>query len=229
VTVCCLLVVGLPLDRIGYNARVQSLALLPWSELTRFGILRSGAMGAVALLCGLLWASTPRGREGRLWLLIAVTMTMVGIFAVGSNRVTAAQFADAFDGRAAGWVDDALPDGSEAVIVWDQRPGSRKSGDADALDFSVMVTEVLNDSVGTVYRIGRPTYYESVLPTVPARVRADGTLTDAGGTPVTAAYALVTCRAPVRGDALVGAPSGDLELMRVRGPLRLGAARPCRE
>ena len=224
---CSLLVVALPVDRLRYNARFQSFALLPWIDVGLSGLLLVAATGAVALACGLLWATSRRGREGWLWLLTGAAMTVVGILSVGSNRVTAEQFAQAFEGRSAGWVDEAVPAGAEVVAVWDQRGRPVARGSGDALDFAVMVTEVFNHRVGRVYRLGPPSYYESVLPTVPTRALADGTLADASGRPLAVEYALVTCRAPVRGEAIVGAARGGVELIRVEGPLRLAAARPC--
>ena len=95
-------------------------------------------------------------------------------------------------------------------------------------EFRIMVAEFFNSSIGDVYRIGRPTYYEAFLPTAPVGVRSDGGLFAMGGGRVNAAYVLVTCRTPVAGRILARSPHGVLELVEVQQPLRLQRSRCAR-
>jgi hypothetical protein len=212
----CVLVALLPVDQLAYNASFQSVALLPWIGLSAGGPTLVLALGGVALAYGILWATTPADRAWRLWVVTWTALAAVGVLVVGSNRVTSDRLATSFEGRAT-WVDNATH-GVQTVVVLDER--RLPSGFRDPLDYPLMATEFFNESVGDVYRIGKPTYYEAFLPTIPARARADGTLTDAFGRVLTAAYALVTCRAEVRGRVV--ATANDLRVIRVRGPLRLG-------
>jgi hypothetical protein len=107
-------------------------------------------------------------------------------------------------------------------VVWDERVARRD--EADPLYSWVLVTEFFNDSIGDVYRIGGPTYYESVLPTARITTRA-GSLTDAGGRSVRPPFVLAICRAPVAGNVIERSPAGILQLVHVEQPLRLLARR----
>ena len=100
-------------------------------------------------------------------------------------------------------------------MLWDETRARKDL--PDSFYFWLMVTEFFNDRVGDVYRLGPVTRYEDFLPTVPSRLAADGTLL-AGGTPVRADYALVTCRTPVAGTEVAQAPRGALRLVRARRP-----------
>ena len=90
-----------------------------------------------------------------------------------------------------------------------------------------MVTELFNGSVGTVYRLGPETYYETFLPTVPVSQRADGSVVDVRGRALETRYVLVTCRTPIVGDVVAQAPRGALRLVRVDGTIRSSDSRPC--
>jgi hypothetical protein len=90
----------------------------------------------------------------------------------------------------------------------------------------VMATELYNDALGTVYRLGPETYYEIFLPTEPATVLDDGTIAR-HGKPLSSRYVLTTCRTPIEGSVVAVAPRGSLELVAVEGSLRLSARAPC--
>ena len=90
-----------------------------------------------------------------------------------------------------------------------------------------MVTEFFNEKVGDVYRVGRPTYYEAFLPTLPARPAPTGVLTDVHGNPLAPRYVLTTCRTPVAGRVVARAPDGAFELVEVAPPIRLQAVGRC--
>ena len=90
-----------------------------------------------------------------------------------------------------------------------------------------MVAEMFNESVGVVHRIGPPTYYESVLPTVPVNVRADSRLALADDSLLDARFVLVTCRAPVIGRVVAASPYDALQLVEATAPVRLAARGRC--
>ena len=139
---------------------------------------------------------------------------------------SASRTAAAFDGRAATWVDDALPRGSDVAVLWDEKQARKDL--PDSFYFWLMVTEFFNSSVGGVYRLGPATFYEDFLPTVPARLGRGQAVVGRDGRPVRVEYALVTCRTPIRGDVVARAPHDALLVVHVDGPLRLSGVAPCR-
>jgi MFS family permease len=226
VSICCVLVVVLPIDRLEYNAGFQSVGLLPWIGLSLPGLALALVVGAFALTCGVVWMTCRRDRVGRLWLLVGVWMMFVGALTVGSNHRSARGAAHAFEGLKATWVDDALPAGAEVAVLWDENAASPDS--PDPLYFWVTVTEQFNKDVGDVYRIGPPTYYEVFLPTVPVGLRADGTVIDRHGATLHARYVLTSCRTPIQGNLVAEAPRGALRLVDVGGAVRRAAVGSCR-
>ena len=90
----------------------------------------------------------------------------------------------------------------------------------------LMVTEMFNPSLGDVHRIGSPTYYENILPTVPARVR-DAAVVLRNGAPLDARYVLATCRSAVEGRVVAASPHRALLLIESASPLRLSSIDRC--
>lgn len=225
IAACCLLAVFLPVDRLDYNAGFQSVALLPWIGLSLPPAPLAVALGGFVIGFGTLWLLCRPDRVGRLWLATGVWMSVVGVWAVGSNAHTTEGFARAFEGRPATWVDRALPEGSDVAVLLDETRAA--PGRPDPLSFWLMVTEFFNKRVGIVYRIGPPTYYETFLPTVPVGVRSDGSIFDAQGRTLRVPYLLASCRAPVAGRVLAQAPRGALRLVATEGPLRRSSASSC--
>ena len=221
----CLAPVLLPIQRLDYNAGLQALALVPWDALSLNAAGTAMLVGLLTIGAGALWLTARPGATARLWALLAIWLVVLGIFVVDSNRASARRTAAAFDGRAATWIDDAVPSGRSVAVLWDETR-SRKDL-PDSFYFWLMVTEFFNDRVGHVYRLGGVTRYEDFLPTVPARLRPDRTVV-AGSRPVDVEYALVTCRTPVVGREVARAPRGALRLVRVDGPLRLTGDPGCR-
>ena len=224
-----ILVVVLPIERLDYNAGFQSLALLPWLGLLRSSfapseLVLASLVGMFGLLCVALWFSSRRAVAGRLWLLTAIVLVVVGFAAFRSNATTSSRAAGAFAGQSATWVDDAVPDGSEVVVLWDQGRGRPTAPGVDGL--RLMVTEFFNRSVKDVYRFGGPTYYENVLPTVPVS-RSARAIVDGRGARVSARYVLETCGASAVGTVLARAPQGFLRLVAVDPPLRLAERSRC--
>ena len=221
----CLLPAILPIDRLQYNAGFQSVALVPWLSIDLSRVALGACVLAFTLFCGVVWTTCRRNTVGRLWLLLATTLIVVGVVTRWSNQNSASNSASAFGGQSPTWIDDALPPGEHAAVLWDTRfEGVTSPG---RLYFWIMVAEVLNRSVGDVYRLGRPTYYEGFLPTVPARLGADAHLRDAGGALLSERYMLVTCRTPVRGRTIAQLPGGELRLVEATQPLRLATRSAC--
>jgi hypothetical protein len=219
---CSLIPALIPIGRLSYNAGFQSVALLPWIRLdASYGVVAVLVAG-FTLTCGALWLLCRRDRAGYLWILVALWMTATGAITVMSNGSSAANWATAFTGRPANWVDRAVPPGSHVAVVWEQ--GQEKQ--ALRVEFWLMVTELFNRSVGNVYRIGGPTYYEGFLPTVPVEVGPDGQLIS-GSERLAVRYALVTCRTPLIGHVVATGPRRALRLVRVDGPLRLAKRPSC--
>lgn len=225
VACACVLPVLLPIDRLDYNAGLQALALLPWGELSGSSAGMAILVGVCMLVFGAAWLRVGQRRAWLLWALVGTWMAVLGLFAVESNRASAARTAASFEGRAATWVDDAVPPNAEVVVVWDEnlaRPGL-----PDSYYFWLMVTEFFNEAVGDVYRLGPPTFYEDFLPTVPATIGPGRLLVDRHGMPIHAEYALVTCRTPIVGRVLAQAPRGALRLVHIDGTVVLRDARGC--
>lgn len=222
VAACCVAVVALPIDRLHYNSGFQSLALIPWIVVPISGLALAAATGVFVLACGALWVTCSWERSGRLWLVVGAWMSVVALLTVGSNTVSAGDAAShAFGGQSPEWVDAAVPRGASVAIVWDER--SAPVDRPGPVSFRLMVLEEFNRSLGTVYRIGRPTYYETFLPTVPVRVAADGTLLR-NGRPLRAAFVLVPCRTPIEGRVLGAGAHGSVRLVAVPGTIRLAAS-----
>lgn len=225
VACACVLPVLLPIDRLDYNAGLQALALLPWGELSESSVGIALLVGACTLALGTTWLCVGHRSTWLLWALVGTWLAALGLFAVESNSVSATRTAASFEGKAATWVDDALPPGAEVTVVWDENRA--RKGLPDSFYFWLMVTEFFNEAVGDVYRLGPPTFYEVFLPTIPASIGPGRVLVDRHGLPVRAAYALVTCRTPVRGRVVAQAPRGALRLVRVDGPIALRDVRGC--
>ena len=217
VGLCCLLPALLPIGRFAYNATFQSVALLPWLKLDASYSVVAMLVATFTLGGGALWLMCRRDAIGYLWLLPAIWMSTVGAITVLYNADSASYGASTFSGRQADWIDRAVPEGARVAIVWQQGPEGR----ALPVEFSLMVTEFFNPSLGDVYRIGPPTYYEGFLPTIPVIRRSDGGIVAESGRRVEARYVLVTCRTPVVGRVVSRAPFGGVQLVEVKPPLRL--------
>ena len=168
----CVAPVLLPIRRLDYNAGLQALALVPWDTVAPSSGATAALVAATTLCFALVWVTCSKRTMWRLWALVAVWMALLGLFAVESNRVSASRTAAAFDGRAATWIDDALPQGSDVAVLWDERQARKNL--PDSFYFWLMVTEFFNRSVGDVYRLGPSTFYEDFLPPSPRGSVADG-------------------------------------------------------
>ncbi len=224
VGLCAVLALLVPVDRFEYNAGFQSPGLLPWLA---FGspIALAVAVAAFLAVAAAVWLKSRSETTSRLWVVVGAWMTLVAALTIGDNSHLSVIAARAFDDRPANWVDRAVPPGEKVAVVWRQAPLRKE---AEAVGYWLMVTEMFNPSVGTVYRTGPETYYENVLPTVPVVARAgSGRLERPGGAPVEARYVLVTCRWPVAGRVVATAPYGALQLVEASAPLRAAPRGSC--
>ena len=220
----CLVPALLPMDQLEYNAGFQSLAILPWASSSLSGVGLFVAVAAFTSICGAIWATSRARTAGRLWFLVGVTFVLVATGAYLSNSNSSTNSGSAFLGKPATWVDDAVPAGTQVPVLWDARlEGAYFPGEAY---FWLMVTELLNPSVGDVHRLGPRTYYETFLPTVPVRETADGRVLFRDGTAFRPRRLLVACW-HVGGRVIDQAPRGILRLVELEGPVRLLAPRPC--
>jgi len=151
-------------------------------------------------------------------------MAFVGVMAVSDNANLASFYARAFDARPATWVDRAIPEGEDVAVLWHQRAGRTE---VEGAYYWLLVTEMFNESIGDVYRVGPPTHYDNVMPTVPVRVLPDAGLELGGGAKLAARYVLVTCRVPVEGRVVATSPYGALQLVETTSPLRLAERGRC--
>ena len=217
VGLCCLLPALLPIGRLGYNAAFQSVGLLPWLRVDASYAVVAALVTGFTLACGALWLTCRRDRVGYLWLAVGVWMSFVGMITVISNNGSATNSAFAFQGRDADWLDRALPDGASAAVIWRRGPETRPL----PVEFWLMVTEFFNRDFGDVYRIGRPTYYETFLPTVEVHPASKDSLATANGRRIAPRYVIVTCRTPVVGRVVARAPDARFALVEARQPLQL--------
>jgi hypothetical protein len=217
---CCAAPVLIPKDSLRYNADFQSVALIPWLVLPVGTVALGGLVAVFTVASGSVWATCRAEVAGRLWVLVGAWLVVAGVFAVGAQSTSAAQTTGfVFADRSRTWVDDNVPPGERVQVIWDQR---RSIDDRpDSLYAWLMATELFNDSLDDVVRVGPPTYYDSVLPTVPARVDADGVVSTRADRPLISRFVLVTCRTSVPGKVVATAPEGALSLVETTGPVRV--------
>ena len=224
ITGCCVLAAVVPVDRLEYNAAFQSVALMPWILLEVSGLASVAVIGGFALACALLWRWCAPDRAGRLWLLTGVTMALVGVLAAGGHSYSSNSSGRALERDVVQWLDDAVPHGARVDVVWNQ--GAARQGGPDSFASLIMLAEFFNDSVGDVYRVGEPTYYEAFLPTLPVMLGRNMTLLRKGRT-VDSRFVLTTCRTPVHGRPLTAAAGGLLQVVEVEAPMRLAGGNRC--
>lgn len=224
VAACVAAATVLPVGRLAYNAEFQSVALLPWIDLSLSRGSMAVALGAFSGTCAALWLLCWRTRTVVLWLVVGLWMSVAGIVAVSKAAGPARYFAESYAGLQPAWIDEALPEGATAPVVWDQR---QASATPDQLYFRIAVTEFFNRTVTQMYSVGGATYYERFLPSRSAAIGPEGTIRDATGRSVVSDFVLTTCRSPVDGTVVAEAHGGELQLVEVRGPIRIAGPRSC--
>lgn len=214
----------LPVERLAYNAGFQSLALIPWIVSPLSGIALALAIAGFALAAGLLWMTVASDRAGRIWVLVVVWFVAV-MSSAHLSMMASTTASRSYLGGEPRWVDEAVPAGEFAVALWDERP---LRGGPLASDYRRLVlTEVFNERVGVVYRLGPPTYYEHLLPTRPARVLSTGHIVEANGRRITAKYVLTSCRLGFAGHEIARNADRGSVLYRADSSLRLGGRSRC--
>ena len=219
VAVAAVLVALLPFDRLAADATFYAPALVPWVALPVHEAAISAVVAAWALGLGLAWLWLGPRRARLLTMVTASWLAVVGLVAAVGHQHHAGTAAAVSAGERPTWIDDAVPRDEAVTALWDQRSRSVATPDPDY--YPLMVTEVLNRSVERVLRLGGPTHYENVLPTVPVTAGRDGRLVDAAGGRVHAQFVLVSCPLGVAGRPAARSPDGRLVLIRTDGSIRL--------
>jgi hypothetical protein len=214
------LVAAYPWGNVPVSAGPQNLAPVPWLLIADSNAWRGASAVAFTVLALALLKVTPWNRTGRLWVALAAVFSLTGV-------VAALVFANASSrtlgwgvGVERGWIDSAIPDGANAVVVW-YEPGSGFAAPAERHRV-VWVNEYFNDRVGTVYTIGGRMPYN--LPEVRADVRGDGVVTVAEE-PLRRRYVL-TCGMPVAGTLVRRDATTGAGLYRTDGIVRLANGSP---
>jgi hypothetical protein len=199
---------------VGLPATSDTLGLIPLWTINAH--LPFGSYQALVALVGLALAA--------LFLLVparaavAVLVVILGLFVAESRAVwsgphgflTASKGA-LFQGLQSGdrtWIDDALPKGTTAAILWAGPPVDR---------LTVNENEFFNRSVGPVYYIGAPT--PGGLPETQVRLGADRVLRFLDGRPVRARAIVLDGRFDPDARLLARDPGTGLTLWRVNGPV----------
>jgi hypothetical protein len=193
-----------------------------WVALPHTAVIWAIALWVLGL--GLAWIRLgPRGARA-LSVITASWLAIVGVVAVAAHQHHANTAAAPFGSRPT-WIDDAVPPGEVVPVLWDQRQASTDAPDADY--YPLMVTAVLNRSVGEVLRLGGPTYYENVLPTTRVTVGRDRSLRDERGTIVRSRFVLVPCSLTVAGRDVARSGDGRFAIVRTDGAVKRVEARVC--
>lgn len=210
-----LLPLALPWERlIGVQALSDTFSLLPWwgvrdagVPVARLGLVAAGLAGGVVLAL----VATP-ARLVRLLPLVVLAYLVAEHDSV-RTRLETASAGSLFQGigaERADWVDAAVPEGSEVVQVWSNRPDYR----------TVFVNEFFSRSVGRVFYTGAAT--PGGLPEFPVSIDGrNGRLLDPSARPIIAPFALTDTTVALAGRPVARDRRPGLVLLRLRGPLRL--------
>jgi MFS family permease len=218
-----LLVTIVPVDRLEANATFQSLALMPLLGLPG-GLWPQVAACLLAIVCAAAWLKSAVPDAPRVWMTTATWMMVAfGASSISMQNLSSSSTTP-FRGQEADWVDDAVPRGASVAVIWRERKDTERP--IDPVYPWIMVTEFFNASPSRVFRIGPPTYYENVLPTVAASESAAGVVMIEGA-PLRAEFALADCRIPIRGTPVASSPGGVLRLVRTAGVVRIEQGTPC--
>jgi hypothetical protein len=200
-------------DLINVSIVSDTLALLPWWNL-QDSVIDGHDVRLVASLCavaaGALVLLIPRR-----WLLALPALVLVYFAIVSepiSGRIEDASVGALFAGirTEREWIDEALPDGVEAVAIWNGAPNR----------YAIWENEFMNRSVGSVYYAANP--LPGNLPETPVTVADDGALL-VDGDPLAAEYALSDGTFPLDGEVVARDPGTGMTVVRAGGPLRLAA------
>lgn len=214
----------LPVERLAYNAGFQSLALVPWLVTPLSGMALALAIAGFSFAAGLLWVTVASNRAGRIWLLVSLWFVTV-MSSAHLSMIASTTASRSYIGGEPRWVDEVVPAGEFAVALWDERP---LRGGPRASDYGRLVlTEVFNERVGVVYRLGPPTYYEHLLPTRPARLLSTGQVVEANGRRIEAKYVLTSCRLGFAGHEIARNADRGSVLYRADSAWRLDSGSRC--
>jgi hypothetical protein len=216
---CCVLPALIPINHLDYNARFQSVALVPWLLPSLPDFALAAAVFCFTVGAAALWTYVGPDRIGRIWLLVGVTFALTGAAAVYDMHLAANLQPRPGEHQGLRWVDDSVGATSSVPVLWDER-GAQPLGPEPNYR-TVMLAEFFNRSVGTVYRLGPETHYDAWLLTRQLRLTSSGVLRDRTGGVRTPGYVLAPSTVGVVGEAVAHDPIGDLVLYRVHGALRI--------
>ena len=218
-----LLPVAIPINDLTYNAGFQSLALLPWRLGSPPDLAIAVVVGLFTLGCVALWVRAESATRRRIWVFVGAWFCVLTFFADGSRLEANNVFHRAWGDHDRRWVDRAVSDTEDVIMLWDGR--SRYETDrVEPGYWTVMQTQALNRRVRGIYRLGMPTYYESVLPTRPVALGSEGAIRY-NGRPLDVDYVIAACNVGVVGMKV--RRFGGFVLYRTPGELHVGDGRRC--
>jgi hypothetical protein len=208
----------LPLARLNENVNFQAPSLVLWMAdgITGLWPLTLIPLAAVAFIVVL-----GRGHRSRVgcWAVVGVVFASTTLAAHASMSVSSDKASTVGIGRDSRWIDRAVPQHSDVVVLWVAPQGREEFALATR---DVWMSEFFNRSVGKVVEVGTPMPYD--LPHENGMIR-EGTLRDASGDPVRATYILAPCRVEVAGQVVGRDPQVDALIYRVgREPVHVTPA-----
>jgi hypothetical protein len=218
VAVAVALAALLPLERLGENVNFQAPSLVLWMAdgITGLWPLTLIPLAVVAFVVVL-----GRGHRSRVgcWAVVGVVFASTTLAAHASMSVSSDKASTVGIGRDSHWIDRAVPNGSDVLVLW-VAPRGREDFALATRD--VWMSEFFNRSVGKVVEVGTPMPYD--LPHQNGMIRA-GILRGSAGDPVRATYVLAPCRVDVAGQVVGRDRQVDALLYRVsQEPLRIAPA-----
>ena len=212
-----LLLLAIPFDRFVTTSAVSdTLMLLPWWAILDHGWGRIGLMaflGGVAFALAFLfvparYALLLPGIVLLYWV-VALKPIWFGPYPYGVRQAGAGALFQGIRGVPRDWIDDAVPAGKEAAVLWT----------ATSDRFTVNMNEFFNRRVGQVYYTTRPT--DGGINEIPVAVDRTGVVRTADGRPISPAYVLTDGSVEPNAVAVVRDPLLGMTVWRLSGPLVL--------
>jgi hypothetical protein len=206
--------VTIPFARfVGNGATTDTFGLLAWWRVEQIGV-SAGNLRWVALAGAVVAGLVFIGRAWPVFVLpvlagayLVVTSVAADTGPHGIEATAAGSFAAGIAGVDRNWIDRAVGHRATVAVVWR----------GDGAPQQVWDNELFNRSVGPVYDLGAP--LPGDLAETPVHEATGGTLVDATGRAVSAAYVLAAGGAAVEGTVVAADPAVGLSLLRVSGRL----------
>ncbi len=217
---CILLVLLHPWWILPVTSNPQNLAPMIWLLISEEAWVVAIAAGTAAALAGILWTRVEPERASRLWVLVGTWFAFAGLLAVTVFTGASAESARLGKGVRPGWIDSAVPNGASVAVVWDESRAGEFARPAERQK-AVWVSELFNESIGTVYALGARLPYG--LPDVSTSLLADGTLVDSSGAATAAPYVLARCALGIDAPRVAVDRRLGLAVYRTAGLVRVSA------